>query len=67
MNSIYEAITYATKMHEGEYRKKTDIPYIVHPFSAMYSLKDCGIEDQNVLIATLQLCRKIRNSAYKIY
>jgi (p)ppGpp synthase/HD superfamily hydrolase len=55
MNSIYEAITYATKMHEGEYRKKTDIPYIVHPFSAMYSLKDCGIEDQNILIATLQL------------
>jgi len=53
MSVIYEAITYATKMHEGEYRKKTDIPYIVHPFSAMYSLKDCGIEDQNVLIATL--------------
>ncbi len=50
---IYEAITFATKMHEGQYRKKTDIPYIVHPFSAMYSLKDCGIEDEEVLIATL--------------
>jgi len=53
MSMIYEAITFATKMHEGQYRKKTDIPYIVHPFSAMYSLKDCGIEDEEVLIATL--------------
>ncbi len=27
-----KAIVFATKAHQGQYRKQTDIPYIVHPF-----------------------------------
>jgi len=30
-NRIFRAIEFATKAHAGHYRKKTKIPYIVHP------------------------------------
>ena len=28
---VQKAIDFATKVHEGQYRKGTDRPYIVHP------------------------------------
>ena len=35
MNLLTNAITFATKKHEGQKRKGTDIPYIVHPLEAL--------------------------------
>ena len=47
---IPKAIIFATKKHEGQKRKGTDIPYIVHPMEAMQILTamDCS---QDVIIA----------------
>ena len=36
---IDKAITFATKAHEGQFRKGTKLPYIVHPLEG-YCLKD---------------------------
>lgn len=43
---IRDAIIFATKKHNGQYRKGTDIPYIVHPIEVMQILMDnkCSIE-----------------------
>ena len=35
---IQKAIIFATKKHEGQKRKGTDIPYIVHPMEVMQTL-----------------------------
>ena len=35
---VQKAIDFATKVHEGQYRKGTDRPYIVHPMDAMNKL-----------------------------
>lgn len=32
-NVVHKAIIFATKAHEGQFRKGTDIPYIVHPMA----------------------------------
>ncbi|MBQ4630485.1 MAG: bifunctional (p)ppGpp synthetase/guanosine-3',5'-bis(diphosphate) 3'-pyrophosphohydrolase [Clostridia bacterium] len=45
-----EAIVFATKMHSGQLRKGTDIPYIVHPLEVMGIL--CSMKaDENLMIA----------------
>ena len=31
---VQKAIDFATKVHEGQYRKGTDRPYIVHPMES---------------------------------
>ena len=43
---IQKAIIYAAKKHEGQKRKGTDIPYIVHPMEVMQILTDinCSID-----------------------
>jgi metal dependent phosphohydrolase len=48
--NIQKAIIFATKKHEGQKRKGTDIPYIVHPMEVMQILTamDCS---QDVIIA----------------
>lgn len=53
MNSMKKTITYATVHHQGNFRKSTSIPYIVHLFNAMYALKDSGINDEDILEATI--------------
>ena len=47
---IHQAIIFATKAHEGQVRKGTDIPYIVHPMEVMQILteNDC---DETVILA----------------
>ncbi|TLS38961.1 HD domain-containing protein [Pseudalkalibacillus caeni] len=43
---IEKAIQIASKAHDGQYRKVTDIPYISHPFTVgMYLLK-AGCDDE---------------------
>lgn len=39
---VFEAITFATRCHEGQFRKGTDIPYIVHPLSMLRFLARLG-------------------------
>jgi hypothetical protein len=35
---IHNAIIFAVRKHEGQKRKGTDIPYIVHPFEVMQNI-----------------------------
>ena len=42
MNKIHNAIIYAAKKHEGQVRKGTDAPYIVHPMEVMQILTATG-------------------------
>lgn len=52
MDNIEKAIIFASKAHKGQYRKKTNVPYISHPFSvAILLLKEQCSED--VVIAGL--------------
>ena len=48
--AIQKAITYAAIKHEGQKRKGTNIPYIIHPMEVMQILTamDCS---QDVIIA----------------
>lgn len=52
MKLLTKAITFATKKHEGQKRKGTDIPYIVHPLEAL-SIASTITNDENVLAATV--------------
>jgi len=38
MNDILKAIKFATTKHEGQYRKASNEPYIIHPITASYLL-----------------------------
>lgn len=39
---VFQAITYAAQCHEGQYRKGTEIPYIVHPLGMLRALARLG-------------------------
>jgi (p)ppGpp synthase/HD superfamily hydrolase len=39
---VFKAITYAARCHEGQFRKGTEIPYIVHPLSMLRFLARLG-------------------------
>ncbi len=45
---LHNAIEYAAIMHRNQYRKGTDVPYIVHPMEVLQILaaNDCPIEVQ---------------------
>lgn len=50
--NIHKAIIFATKAHEGQNRKGTNIPYIVHPVEVMQILTDNKCQE-SVIIAGL--------------
>lgn len=52
MELIEKAIEIATKAHDGQYRKTTDIPYITHPFSVGMMLSMYGYSEE-VIVAGL--------------
>ena len=52
MKLLTKAIAFASKKHEGQKRKGTDIPYIVHPLEAL-SIASTIANDENVLAATV--------------
>ena len=52
MKLLTKAITFATKKHEEQKRKGTDIPYIVHPLEAL-SIASTITNDENVLAAAV--------------
>lgn len=53
MKSITETINLVTILHDGQYRKKTEIPYISHPFGVMTLLLRNGITDESILKTAL--------------
>lgn len=53
MSRIQEAIIFATLKHEGQKRKGTDIPYIVHPMEVMQILSSMGCPTDVVIAGIL--------------
>jgi (p)ppGpp synthase/HD superfamily hydrolase len=65
---LFDAIEFATKAHRGQFRKGTNIPYIVHPLSVCRTLIEYGakpsvatagvlhdtVEDTNVTVAQIR-------------
>ena len=49
---IHKAIEFAVIAHQGQTRKGTDIPYIVHPFEVAQLLTAAGA-DESVIVAGL--------------
>lgn len=50
---VFDAITYAAQCHEGQYRKGTEIPYIVHPVSMLRFLARLGAPEELQAAAVL--------------
>jgi guanosine-3',5'-bis(diphosphate) 3'-pyrophosphohydrolase len=51
---VDHAIVFATKMHEGQFRKGwAGIPYITHPLDVMNRLKRHGVDDEVTLAAAV--------------
>ena len=50
---IHKAIEFATLKHQGQKRKGTDIPYIVHPMEVMQILTANGCEEDVVIAGIL--------------
>lgn len=50
---VQKAIIYATEKHEGQKRKGTDIPYIVHPMEVMQILSSMGCPADVVIAGIL--------------
>lgn len=51
-SSIKQALDRATQLHMGQYRKGTDLPFIVHPYSVA-SIVSEYTDDEQVVIAAL--------------
>ncbi|GHV79358.1 hypothetical protein AGMMS49944_11490 [Spirochaetia bacterium] len=50
---IHNAITFAAKKHDGQKRKGTDIPYIVHPLEVMQILTENECEKEVIIAGIL--------------
>ena len=50
---IHKAIEFATLKHQGQTRKGTDIPYIVHPIEVMQILTASGCEEDIIIAGIL--------------
>ena len=50
MELVSEAIIFATKAHDGMRRKKSEVPYILHPMEAAV-IVGTMTEDQNMIAA----------------
>ena len=61
-NIIERAVAFAKKAHEGQFRKGTDVPYIVHPVEAMEIVKT--LTDDEEVIAAAVLHDVIEDTAY---
>lgn len=49
---MFRAVEFAAKAHRGQYRKGTQVPYIVHPLGVARTLIELGC-DEDVVIAAL--------------
>ncbi len=48
-----DVINWAAQMHDKQYRKGTQIPYVSHVFGVAFSLISAGIDDREVIIGAL--------------
>jgi (p)ppGpp synthase/HD superfamily hydrolase len=53
MDVIEKALQTASRSHEGQYRKNTDIPYIIHPVAVGMMLMKAGYSDEVVAAGIL--------------
>lgn len=53
MNIINQAIIFATKAHEGQFRKATTIPYITHPYAVGMLLQKVNCSDEVIAAGIL--------------
>lgn len=53
MDIVEKALKIASKSHEGQYRKKTDIPYITHPVAVGMMLLKSGYSEEIVAAGIL--------------
>ncbi len=51
--SLKNAIIMATTAHDGQFRRRSNLPYIVHPLEVMTVLKVAGIQNRDVLAAAV--------------
>ena len=51
-STIAHAAAWAAEKHEGQYRKGSGAPYIVHPKGVFKLLKSVGIKDKTLLLAS---------------
>jgi len=49
--SLGAAGAFAAKAHDGQHRKSSGAPYIVHPMGVVRILQKVGVKDKNVLVA----------------
>jgi (p)ppGpp synthase/HD superfamily hydrolase len=50
---LSKAVMYATTKHDGQYRKVSNLPYIVHPMEVMKRVSSYGITDTDILSAAV--------------
>ena len=53
MHNAYKAVDYAVAAHEGQKRKKSDIPYIYHPLNMACHALSMGINEDEVIAAIM--------------
>ena len=53
---ICRAVAFATKAHQGQMRKGTDIPYVTHPISVGMLLARAGCADDLIMAGILHDC-----------
>lgn len=53
MSKVERAIRYATHAHEGQVRKHSGLPYVVHPVEVMKTLSNWGVTDETILTAAV--------------
>lgn len=53
MHNAYRAVDYAVEAHEGQKRKKSDIPYIYHPLNMACHALSMGIREDEIIAAIL--------------
>jgi len=52
-NSVFKAIEFATKVHNGQFRKGTQIPFIVHPIGVGRKLIEIGASEALIIAGFL--------------
>jgi guanosine-3',5'-bis(diphosphate) 3'-pyrophosphohydrolase len=50
---LSDAVRFAAEAHEGQTRKGSGLPYVVHPLEVMQILLRHGVEDETTLVAAL--------------
>ena len=61
MDVIEKALQTASKSHEGQYRKNTDIPYITHPVAVGMMLLKAGYSEEIVAAGIFMTRLRIRH------